>query len=404
MTVRVDATLEWQLDEVAAHTEGARTKAAIAAVFAHMRSGSARSRKRRGGRELIRLLEEARSTAAASGEWQVVRLLQDSLDYAEHRILRYDFEERYRLFQAGKVRSDRNRDFIGRQLSMSLLFAAEDLEELLGREPEATAAEAVAHLRRRSQDANYAEAPEDRPGWYRITPGMAEMGEWVERILRERRVEVGDPAAAARRIVMSPESLSVLAADAEGQLVVRAVELQRRAAGLRALRTVTLDPYATEHDVQKALEGQYWIFGGAYVGEAAHRRLVPGDEVDIPLVRGDGALHVVELKRAMSLRDPLVKRHRGGWVATAPVHDAVGQAINYLVGLDEHRERIRTEFGLDTRRAGAMVLIGHPAAHPEVPEEAVNEALRTLNAQLVRVEVLTYKELVDNAERALGRG
>ncbi|MFJ7175150.1 hypothetical protein ACIQXA_01605 [Streptomyces massasporeus] len=36
-----------------------------------------------------------------------------------------------------------------------------------------------------------------------------------------------------------------------------------------------------------------------------------------------------------------------------------------------------------------------------MPEGEVNEALRTFNAPLTRVEVLTYKELVDNAERSL---
>jgi hypothetical protein len=130
--------------------------------------------------------------------------------------------------------------------------------------------------------------------------------------------------------------------------------------------------------------------------------LVPGDEVDIPLIRGDGALHVVELKRAASLDGPLVKKHRGSWVPTAQVHDAVGQAVNYLVGLDENRQRLREELGIETRRTSAMVLIGHPSVQPSVPEESINEALRIFNTHVNRVEVLTYKELVDNAERSLG--
>jgi hypothetical protein len=37
-----------------------------------------------------------------------------------------------------------------------------------------------------------------------------------------------------------------------------------------------------------------------------------------------------------------------------------------------------------------------------VPEEAIYETIRTLNTHLTRVEVLTYKELVDNAERSIG--
>ncbi|GAA4234540.1 hypothetical protein GCM10022254_39610 [Actinomadura meridiana] len=162
-------------------------------------------------------------------------------------------------------------------------------------------------------------------------------------------------------------------------------------------------PGAAEHQLQKALSGQYWIFGGRYVDdEKAYRRLVPGDEYDIPLVRADGALQIVELKLAMGLRSPLVKKHRGSWVAASAVNDVVSQAIAYLVGLDEHRLRIRDEIGIETRRASATVLIGHPAAQPSAPEAAIHEAFRTLNTHLGRVEVLTYKELIDNVERSIG--
>jgi hypothetical protein len=49
-----------------------------------------------------------------------------------------------------------------------------------------------------------------------------------------------------------------------------------------------------------------------------------------------------------------------------------------------------------------VVLIGHPSVQPSVPEQSINEALRTLNTHVNRVEVLTYKELIDNAERSLG--
>nr|WP_253268121.1 Shedu anti-phage system protein SduA domain-containing protein [Streptomyces asoensis] len=162
------------------------------------------------------------------------------------------------------------------------------------------------------------------------------------------------------------------------------------------------DPHASEHDLQRALQGQFWIFGGQFAGEAARRRLVPGDELDIPLIRGDGTLQIVEIKRSMALRGPLVKRHRGSWVPSAQIHDAVGQALNYLVNLDEHRLRIRDQFALETRRARALVLIGHPAAQPGVPEGTINEVLRTINTHLGRIEVLTYKELLDSAERSLG--
>ncbi|MFF2250349.1 Shedu anti-phage system protein SduA domain-containing protein [Streptomyces sp. NPDC058142] len=375
-----------------------QARAALASAHKHMKSG--KGGYRRGGKVLIQLLEAARQRAADSGEWQVVRLVQDSLDYAEGRILQPDFDERYRLSQDG-VRSERLRKHVGNILSINYRYIAEAGREYLEEHPNATVDDLIAYFGTLSEDARFLDAPEERPGRYRLLRGRAEKIVWLERVLQER-VDVEDASEAAHRIVTSPEAVTLLAADKEGQMLLRAAELNRRSTGLVALRKVVEDPTASELDLQRALEGQHWIFGGRFVGEAAHRRLVPGDEVDIPLIRGDGALHVVELKRASSLAGNLVKKYRGSWVPTAEVHNAVGQAVNYLVGLDENRHRIWEEFGIETRRASAVVLIGHPSVQPSVPEVSINEALRTLNTHVNRVEVLTYKDLIDNAERSLG--
>jgi hypothetical protein len=89
-------------------------------------------------------------------------------------------------------------------------------------------------------------------------------------------VDIEAPAEAARRIVTSPEAVALLAADTKGQMVLRAAELQRRAAGLEALRRVVEDTTASEHALQRALEGQHWIFGGRFVGEAPTAGWCPG--------------------------------------------------------------------------------------------------------------------------------
>ncbi|MGI5379197.1 Shedu anti-phage system protein SduA domain-containing protein [Streptomyces sp. CA-251387] len=399
MTPRSDMTLEWHLRKVVAkEAVDEAVKDAVQAVLKHMHGG--RSRKRRGGRELVRLLEEARGAAAGAGEWQVVRLVQDAIEYAEGRILRYDFEDRHRLFGDGQ-RRESHTGFLGSTMQAMHQWLFDAGRRYLADHPEAGIEEFLEHFRAQGEDAVFLQASEDRPGRYVVPRGRAEITLWLERIIRSGRIDIADPAAEARKIVTSPEALALLAADDQGRILLQAAELRRRDARLKELRTVVEDRKATEADVQRALDGQYWIFGGRFVGEAAQRRLVPGDELDIPLIRGDGALHVVELKRAMSLKGPLVKRHRHAWVPAAQVHEAVGQAVNYLTGLDENRERLRADFGIETRRASALVLVGHPALHPEVPEEEVNEALRTFNAHMTRVEVLTYKELLDNAERSL---
>jgi hypothetical protein len=391
--------LELQLEQVEKHAADQHVKEWIRQALAHMAKGS--GGHRRGGTELVALLTEARQRAADYDEWHVVRLLQDSIDYAEGRLLQPAFEEQYRLFQ-DSVRQEINRKFVAGMISVALQFVAEAGKKYLTEHPNAELSELLGHIDSLGQDAAFLEAPADRPGRYRIPRGRAERVMWIERVIRDR-IDVDDPWEEAQRLAMSPKDLVALVADADGQTLLRAAELQRWAAGLAVLRQVIEDPHATEYQLQQAISGHYWIFGGRYVGdEKAYRRLVPGDEYDIPLVRADGALHIVELKLAMGLNSPLVKRHRGAWVAASAINDAVSQAVAYLVGLDEHRQRIREEIGIETRRASAIVLIGHPATQPDVPEEAIYETIRTLNTHLARVEILTYKELVDNAERSIG--
>ncbi|MGB8945161.1 MAG: Shedu anti-phage system protein SduA domain-containing protein [Streptomyces sp.] len=398
MEPRADATLEQQVDVAAGAALDTGVRACLTAVAGHLRGGP--GGKIRGGKKLMGLLAEARGRAAALDEWDVVRLVQDAVDYADGRILKPELDDRLRLFKDGNRRVS-HEEPLGRITAAGYAYAAHAGEEFLDAHPEAGAPELIGHLRDLERDARFLQAPPDRPGRYVVPRGTAELALWLERILCDGRIDIEDPAEAARKIVTSPDALALLAADDEGQLLLQAAQLKRRSAGLEGLREVVEDLRSSEHDLQRALVGQPWIFGGRFIGEAVQRRLVPGDEVDIPLIRGDGALHIVELKRAMSLRGALVKRYRNAWVPTAQVHDAVGQAVNYLVGLDENRDRIREEFGIETRRASALVLIGHPAQQPDVPESRINEALRTFNSHVTRVEVLTYKELVDNAHGSL---
>lgn len=273
-------------------------------------------------------------------------------------------------------------------------------KEYLATHPDATAEELISYLASVGRDAEYLDAPDDRPGRYRLVRGRSEFATWVDRVLRDGRIDVEEPGDVVHRIVTSPRALQVLVDDKEGQALLRAAALKKRADSLVELRRVIEEPEALEADLQHALEDKPWIFGGRFVSVAERRRLLPDAEFDIPLIRGDGSLHIVEIKRSMKIQG-IIKRHRNRWVLTFDVHTAIGQAVNYLVGLDENREQVRDTYGIDVRRASATVLIGHPAVHPEVPEEQVGEVLRTFNTHHNRVEVITYKELVDSAERSL---
>jgi hypothetical protein len=81
--------------------------------------------------------------------------------------------------------------------------------------------------------------------------------------------------------------------------------------------------------------------------------------------------------------------------------------MNYLRTLDENGAALattyRNEFGVDydMRRAFATVVIGHPVHVIGANAHVIDQTLRSYNAHLSRVEVITYATLLDTAERAL---
>jgi hypothetical protein len=150
----------------------------------------------------------------------------------------------------------------------------------------------------------------------------------------------------------------------------------------------------------------HWLFGGRYI-RVVRRDLAKLDQHDIALVAADGSLHIVELKGPSIPR--LIRRHRNHWVVGNEVHEAVSQAMNYLRGLDEQGPLLETtyrnEFGeeWDMRRVHATVVIGYPdhVSDSIVSERIIEQTIRSYNAHLSRIEVVTYKALLDAADRAL---
>lgn len=173
---------------------------------------------------------------------------------------------------------------------------------------------------------------------------------------------------------------------------------QRRKA-LAELRQVVENRSSTEHDIRKKLVGQTWIFGGRYIEEAYRKVISPEDIVDIPLIRNDGAYHVVELKRAYVPN--LITEPRSHPTVGSPVHEATMQAANYVRTLDEDVDRNQSRYSIDSRRSSATVLIGHTDFVDNYSPEEISVAVRTYNALVSRIQVLTYDELIKAAEHSL---
>ncbi|SCF18983.1 protein of unknown function (DUF4263) [Micromonospora viridifaciens] len=200
-------------------------------------------------------------------------------------------------------------------------------------------------------------------------------------------------------ICASPHLAEALARMDDAGLLATLIERNRQRVGLDEWRKVVEDPTSREPDIQRVLNKQWWIFGGRYIKPAIRRQFVVGEQLDMALVRADGALHVVEIKQANIPK--LIVPHRTHYRVGDEIHEAVSQAMNYLRSLDEERDTILSKFHVDSRRAFATVVIGHPRfVSGDIAPEVVADTIRTYNSHLSRIEVVTYADLIDGAERA----
>lgn len=201
--------------------------------------------------------------------------------------------------------------------------------------------------------------------------------------------------------------VSLLAGSDLGLSAAQSAVVGRRRELVSRLFERVNNPASTETQILALIGDAYWIFGGRYVGVAERRNLTMLDQHDIPLLRSDGTLHIVELKGPRIKK--LIVRHRNHWIVGPDVHEAASQAMSYLRSLDDSglglSKMYESELGqrYDMSRVFATVIIGHSDHHrPEgVARDVVTRTLRQYNAHLSRVEVITYDQLAESAERAL---
>jgi hypothetical protein len=223
----------------------------------------------------------------------------------------------------------------------------------------------------------------------------------------------GDEARAADLLAeltttLPKEALAeALRATETGQGAAQLAEIERRRTVLDGLDAMLDDPVTTESTLAPILKREPWIFGSRFIA-SIRTTLLPLDDHDLSLLTADGSLHIVELKGCNI--GPLVRRPREHWIVGAEVHEAAMQAANYVRTADElgatMETYVRNELGIDVdmRRPFATVVIGSPryqTPNALLTATSIPHALRTYNALLNRVEVLTYDQLFETARRSL---
>jgi hypothetical protein len=340
------------------------------------------------GRPLVDALEDVAQEAILHGDFALAQRFQRFAAYAGGAVFLEILENYY-----DDEARQRSEEYMRRMAALGADRAVAALDVLCRDDPDATAADARDLFRGIARSVDYLSLGDGEGGIRLSTREVRRLQEYghMEMVLRN----LPRPASAEAARMMN-DAL----ADVDAGMLAQLLELRARQAGLAALRSVVEDADSSESALHACLKNQEWIFGGAYVAELARRQYTPETILDIPLLRGDGSLHVVELKRA-NIKD-LVIRRSGHLMLGAAAHRAVSQAQNYLRALDENRPSILAEHGLDTRRASATVVIGHPQyVTGDVTSQEIWETLRTYNTHQTRIEVITYETLLDSASRML---
>ncbi|MFD7412917.1 Shedu anti-phage system protein SduA domain-containing protein [Kitasatospora purpeofusca] len=340
------------------------------------------------GRPLVEALERVAQEAILCGDFGLAQRFQRFAGYADGELFLEVVEGYY-----DEEARQRGEEFMRRMAALGADRAAAVLDVLCRDDPDATAADARDVFRGIAQSADHLGVEAGEGGVRLSTREVRRLQQYghLEMVLRSL------PQLASTE---TARLVGDVLADADAGLLAQILELKARRAALADLRAAVNDPESTESTLHACLKNQAWIFGGAYVGELARRQYTPDTILDIPLLRADGSLHVVELKRANV--KTLVVRRNGHLMLGALPHQAVSQAQNYLRTLDEGRRSILADYGVDGRRASSTIVIGHSRyVGGDITPQEVAETLRTYNSHATRTEVITYETLLDSANRML---
>lgn len=168
---------------------------------------------------------------------------------------------------------------------------------------------------------------------------------------------------------------------------------------INILNEVAKNPSSLVTDIQNVLNSQSWIFGGRELNESEKLIFTNLDQINNPILRNDGSLHIVELNQA-NIPNLIVEQH-DQLIVGEEITQAVSQTMNYLIELDKQKLQTQADLSIGSRPTSAIVVIGHNDFVDKFTAEEIYETLRTYNNYLTQIEVITYDQLIARAKQTL---
>lgn len=191
------------------------------------------------------------------------------------------------------------------------------------------------------------------------------------------------------------EELTTATPETVRNLGVAARYVQYRGA-YEELERLVSTPDVPESRLQQHLQSNPWIFGSEYSELLDRRRWTRDDNLDFMLRRTvDGYLEIIEIKTPFE--EPLfrVDHSHDSHYPSSKLSQSVGQVLRYIEEIERSRDSIIAGDNVDPLKIRARVVLGRDG------DDAQKAALRSFNAHLHRIEILTFDQLLRIGQRTI---
>lgn len=151
-----------------------------------------------------------------------------------------------------------------------------------------------------------------------------------------------------------------------------------------------------ENEFQKWISTNTWVFGTEYIKKFDTRKIGIHSQADFIVQSLDGFTDLIELKRAdfkLFEKD----NSRNCYYPSKDLSQVIGQAVHYIRVMEDHRAILKEDDDLEVLKPRVKVVIGRSIGL----EHNEKKALRLLNSSLHGIEIITYDEIMNRANKII---
>lgn len=149
-----------------------------------------------------------------------------------------------------------------------------------------------------------------------------------------------------------------------------------------------------ELKLQEWIQNNTWVFGVEYINFFETSKIGIHSDSDFIVESLDGYADLIELKKSEFKLFNYDGSHKN-YYPTAELSQAVGQSIEYLKVMEDHRHILKDQDNILVLKPRIKIVIGRSSQM----NDKQKEALRLLNDSLHNIEVMTYDEIKARADK-----